>query len=326
VLSYVGPGHYLFVTPISNLWKEAYSALEQQQLTAYDEKRSGKTENTITCVSQMTLYSSVFASLSRVRLAHESGLDYTSEAYQLAAGRHADVATLAVAQDLGMQYTAKTMSGAAQCNKLAEVQYLHSQGCPWSPSLLSVAASSGYSELLRWCYGHGCPCIKDVSFFAAQSGNVELIAWMLQQDGTHLSELVMWAAVAGGHKAMCQFLRSKQCPWNEYSPREAAAAGHVDLLRWLIDSGCPYYVDQLRLKAAEGGSVEVLTCLQQRGLLTGTPILTALLNWAAKHNQLAAAKWLRAEGAEWPLVFMGCRWSDEVLAWARAEGCTTSTS
>jgi hypothetical protein len=128
----------------------------------------------------MTLYSSVFASPSRVQLARESGLDCTSVACQHAAGQHAagqhaSVATLAKAHELGMPYTEATIAVAALYNKLAEVQYLHSQRCPWAAGLLDRAASAGLLELLRWCYEHGCPWSEAVKapVNAAESGNVD---------------------------------------------------------------------------------------------------------------------------------------------------------
>jgi hypothetical protein len=67
-----------------------------------------------TCVSEMTLYSSVFASPSLVKVAHEMGLDCTSEAYRRAAGKHADIATLAVVHEVVMEYTALTLLAAAK--------------------------------------------------------------------------------------------------------------------------------------------------------------------------------------------------------------------
>jgi hypothetical protein len=45
----------------------------------------------------------VFTSPARVR--QTSGLDCTSETYQHAAGKHADIATLATAHEMGMEYT-----------------------------------------------------------------------------------------------------------------------------------------------------------------------------------------------------------------------------
>jgi hypothetical protein len=146
VFSYVGLGHCLFMAPVSLLWRDMYATLEGQQLTV---REKFERKRIITCIPQVTLYRSVFTSPSRVKLAHESGLDCTSEAYQRAAGKHADIAILARAHELGMQYTATTIYSAAECNKLAEVQYLHWQGCPWPLFLLEIAARGGFFELLR---------------------------------------------------------------------------------------------------------------------------------------------------------------------------------
>jgi Ankyrin repeats (many copies) len=89
-----------------------------------------------------------------------------------------------------MEYTATTMTAAAHSFQLAEVQYLHSQGCAWPWKLLDFAASSGYLELLRWCYEHGCPWkASSAAYYAAYSGNVELMAWVLQQPGTMLASM-----------------------------------------------------------------------------------------------------------------------------------------
>jgi hypothetical protein len=230
-----------YLTVASRCWKDLYDTVESQQLQGYDAyaRRSDR----ITCVPQMTLFSSVFASSSRVQLAHMSGLDCCSKAYQHAAGKFADIAALATAHELGMQYTSDIMAGAGLCDKLAEVQFLYSHDCPWSNGqLLEVAAESGYFELLRWCYEHGCrfeeACKAPEA--AAASGNVELMAWALQQPDTTLSEDAMSTAAAKGHTAMCAFLREQQCPWDIRSPQVAATGRHIDCLRWLLDNGCPW--------------------------------------------------------------------------------------
>jgi hypothetical protein len=171
VLSY---GHRLFVALVSKAWKEVYDTVASQQLAVHDEYNL---ENVIiSCAPQMTLYSSVFASPSRVQLAHEIGLDCTSMTYELAAGKHADIATLAFAHKLGMQYTAETMVGAVKSNKLLVAQYLHSQGCNWPEQMLELV--SGAFGVVRWCYEHCCEFERpeDVVDYAAESGNIELMA------------------------------------------------------------------------------------------------------------------------------------------------------
>jgi hypothetical protein len=216
-----------------------------------------------------------------------------------------------------MEYTATTMTGAAQRNKLAEVQYLHIQGCPWPPRIFKNAASSGYFELLCWCHEHDCPWeASKAATYAAESGNIELMAWVLQQPDTQLSEHVMFAAVATGDIPICQYLRAQQCPWDAHSTCLAASDRDVDLLRWLLDNGCPFNANRLIESAAQGGSVEVLAFLQQRGIL----------EHAAHYNELAAPQWLRNQGAQWPTDLGWDLWrGDDVLVWARSEGYISTT-
>jgi hypothetical protein len=103
----------------------------------------------------------------------------------------------------------------------------------------------------------------------------------------------------------------------------AAAEGDADLLRCLIESGCSFDLHELIAAAAQGGSVEALAYLQQEGLLASAYMLSSMLDTAGRYDKLAAAQWLRARGAAWPTAFRKGPWSTEVLAWARAEGCTT---
>jgi hypothetical protein len=114
-----------------------------------------------------------------------------------------------------MAFTALLMAVAAHCNKLAEVQYLHSQGCALHRRLLDRAANSSNSEVVRWCYEHGYPWdVRNAPVYAVQSGNVELLAWVLQLPGVRLDRHVMEAAVVKGSVAMCKYLHEQQCPWD----------------------------------------------------------------------------------------------------------------
>jgi hypothetical protein len=319
VLSYVGRGHHLFVALVGELWQTVYASLKCRQLTVHHKGRKIR----VRPVPHTTFYSSAFASPSRVKLAAEGGLDCTCPNCQRAAGKHANISTLATAHELGMDLTEAVMSAAVECNKLAEVQYLHSQGCDWPSGLLEAAAGRGYFELLRWCYEHGCPwnTVAAATLYAAKSGNVELMAWVLQQSGTRLSEAAMGVAALKGHTALCKYLYAQQCPWSAIVTKYAALRENVDLLRWLIDSGCPWDAQPLCQAAAQGGSVAVLTYLQQQGILSAVA-LANLLNEAACGNKLAAVKWLRAQGAEWPVGGVHTWWHIEVLEWARSEGFT----
>eukprot|EP00953_Heterococcus_sp_UTEX-ZZ885_P002701 1976-Heterococcus_DN1.PRE.2 len=65
---------------------------------------------------------------------------------------------------------------------------------------------------------------------------------------------------------------------------------------------------------------------QSEGAQWSTELLTDMLSCAGKWDKLAAAQWLRQQGAEWPdRVRTGRRkWTGAVLQWAIAEGCTTT--
>jgi hypothetical protein len=268
VLDHVGPGHWCFVAEVSSLWRDLYIRVARSRIEVVD---CCSKKETITCVPQMTMYSAVFASPSRVTLAQEYKLDFEAGAYEYAAGMHADVPTLKAAHELHMRYTYSVMEGALRRDKLTTLRFLHTQGCPWDAGIFMAAA-------------------------------------------------------ARGHTDMCAYLRAEHCPWNEMVCYHAALNGHAGTLRWLREQDCPWYADTVHLAAAQGGSVEALQFLQQQGIVFDADMLNEMLCTAGAYNKLAAAKWLRQQGAAWPAVLMWKwqSWSGESLLWARAEGCTSS--
>jgi hypothetical protein len=75
VFNILGPGHHLFISAVSKAWRESYKKVASVQVVecAFSWEYYEKTTlHTIT--SKMTCCSAVFASASRVRLAHELGL------------------------------------------------------------------------------------------------------------------------------------------------------------------------------------------------------------------------------------------------------------
>jgi hypothetical protein len=265
VLDYVGPGHWCFVAEVSSLWRDTYKRVASREMQVIDSGR------TVTSVPQMTLYSSVFGSPSRVRLAKALGLSSNTTEYQRAAGRYANVATLQAAHAAGMRYSYEAMDGAARCNDLTVVQFLRAQGCPWDSCIYNLVARRG-------------------------------------------------------HTAMCAYLYAGGCPWSTRACNEAARNGHADTLRWLYEHGCPCKTNEdVHVSAARGGSVNALVFLQQQGIVFTADMLRDMLNVAGAHSKLAAAAWLREQGAQWPaeLKWYEQPWSDDAVAWARAEGCTS---
>jgi hypothetical protein len=102
VLDDVGPGHWLFISMVNKLWEDLYGKAEGRQVfkITNDHRVYGYTvHDRSTCVPLMTLFSSTFASSSRVRLARSSGLGCLKDKplREYHAGRVADKSTLMTA-------------------------------------------------------------------------------------------------------------------------------------------------------------------------------------------------------------------------------------
>jgi hypothetical protein len=99
------------------------------------------------------------------------------------------------------------------------------------------------------------------------------------------------------------------------------------VLQWLLEHSCPHNNTLCCWFAAAYGHIAVLVYLQSLGWLTSAVVLRTTLRIAGAFDQLAAAQWVRQQGAEWPSVlrYREKPWLAEVVAWARAEGCTAPT-
>eukprot|EP00953_Heterococcus_sp_UTEX-ZZ885_P033054 17219-Heterococcus_DN1.PRE.2 len=117
---------------------------------------------------------------------------------------------------------------------------------------------------------------------------------------------------------------------DEYAYYYAAERCNLELLDWLFDIGCPHNVEDLcyfAMCSVDSKTIPVLRWLQQYGIFNSAATLTLALNYAGAGNtNLAAAQWMRQQGAEWPAVLCSeheanpVPWRDDTLEWARAEG------
>jgi hypothetical protein len=195
-----------------------------------------------------------------------------------------------------------------------------------------AAAASGSFAALCWAHLHGCPWNGHATLnAAASSGSIELTAWVQQQLGVTFSGAALEAAARQGHTAVCVYLLQQQQQQHllldESACLGAIKGGHVDTLRCLREHGCPWNAEVVRRNVAQKGSIAMMEYLQQQGLLATAAQLTAMLNIAAANNRLAAAQWLRQQGAQWPhrLKYNIKYWRGDTLVWARQQGCTAPT-
>jgi hypothetical protein len=193
-------------------------------------------------------------------------------------------------------------AGAAKGGHLAALKYLRSEGCAWNKHYIA-------------CY-------------AAASGSIETAEWLRLQPGIEINAEVLTAAAGASQIAMCEHLLRTGCEWDSDACRKAADKGHLDTLRWLREHGCPWVLGAICADASFNGYTEIFDYVIEQGEVLSAFELTYCLNRAGARDHMETAQWLRQRGAEWPDVLgltQQYQWSDAMIAWARAEGCTSPT-
>jgi hypothetical protein len=236
----------------------------------------------------------------------------------------------------GHKFHCRTFAIAARFSYIDMMQCLLELGHIPDTETCTAAFVGDAVKSLQWLYEHECPW--DVALLACQAAanaSINGMDWLVQQHGeTILDAVVMATAADNGKLAMCQHLRSIGCVWDESACYTAASKGHVDVLTWLRDNGCPHEDVALMATAAHGGSTAVMQYIIDHHVmqhqLTAGEVLTFMLLFAGFSDKLAAAQWLREQGAEWPSGLSTIdddgtvlEWSGEVLVWARATGCAS---
>jgi hypothetical protein len=260
-----------------------------------------------------------------------SPLYVTISSYAAARG-HLDV--LIYLHKIKFQFDPETSMRAALNGHLHILQFLHGNGYQWHADTCRVAIHGGHLSVLQWLYEHGCP--RDASAMkkaTAAVGNINIMDWLLQRDGAELPELVMCTAAFHGQLTMCEYLLDKRCPLASRVCTHAAQGGQLNVLIWLRQHGCPWNDLAVVWLSAHSGSIDTMAyILQHTTFLHDVTLrmMSDMLRTAGALGHLAVAQWLRDErGAPWP-TYLSCmiageskQWSGEVLAWARANGCTS---
>jgi hypothetical protein len=154
---------------------------------------------------------------------------------------------------------------------------------------------------------------------------------MAKCDGDELPVILMLIAACEGQLAMCKYLRDKGCVLSAEACDMAANGGHLNVLMWLLEHDGPWNELTVAWSSVHSGSVETIAYVLQHTVPQPNNVISSeMLRTAGAHGHLAAAKWLRHEQhASWPTTLSAnvsgtvTQWSGEVLAWARANGCTT---
>jgi hypothetical protein len=254
---------------------------------------------TVSEYGPFTYYKCALSSAAWLTQALAAGLDLNSKLIGRLAGRHCDAQVLDVAHSLGLEWSNSITLGSA--SDLPKLNFLvEERQCPMHAGAVSLAA--------------------------CKSNSVDTLQW-LQSLGEQFTEDHFCRAAQHSSMAVMHFLYANRCRPTTAVALAAAACQSAEPLQWLLHhTSLVLNTYKTSLAAACGGSVAVLQFLQP--LVYWSPqMLIELLQAAGAHRKLAAAQWLRQQGAAWPaLLQYNCKkWDGECLQWARHEGCNSPT-
>jgi hypothetical protein len=237
---------------------------------------------------------------------------------------------------------------AGRCAELSVLQYalginyFKYELCEIRQSYLCKgAALAGDLIKLQWLHtGKGYSMTSAVSERAASSGSVEILKWLAAvcDDNIVHTKGVMTAACGSGQLQTVQYLIGRACPLSErHCYGEAARGGHLALIKWMATTepfssnlNIDINTNIMMHCAAASGSIEVMQWLRAEHHV---PFSASMMCSAAKCNQLAVMRYLRAEGCPWDASactaattycgYRGAGADDELttLQWLRDHGC-----
>jgi hypothetical protein len=189
-----------------------------------------------------------------------------------------------------------------------------------------IAGEHGSIKTLQVADKLGLQLTDAVVRGAAEAGSLAKLKWLHAEHGCRFDHKTVISAAKTGQLHVCKFLLSDHgCALLMGACLMAISRGDVELLSWLLANGCTWDQYEYCTSAAAHDSIDMMAYLL--GIESSPGLLTAMLNEAGGHSQLAAAQWLRQLCADWPPVLLYDEgfdvWSGESLAWARAEGCTS---
>jgi hypothetical protein len=254
VFSFVGGGDYLYTGGVCRRWRGRYiQYCAQNSASEFDAKL-------------VTRHRSVLMTESRLQLALISGLlleGYTFDSWtraDLICGQSLEpTEVLTLLRLHGVPWSTLLCDGAAYCNKLALLQWLHTHSCPWDTwELLNAASAGGSIAMLEWLVTVTPPWSADLKQFvlnvAARFSRLAVAQWLR----AHGADWPTAFSVECGHdeaqQRMCwsvvavQWAQSCGSGWLDWKCEDYAADQYglvnlqqqaAELLEWAHANGCP---------------------------------------------------------------------------------------
>eukprot|EP00953_Heterococcus_sp_UTEX-ZZ885_P012807 7320-Heterococcus_DN1.PRE.1 len=297
ILNYVGPGQHLFVSPVCKLWHECSATVPDLEITSLVADPLVDPARKLWCTPQTTLYSAIFGSGARVRLASQH-LAFTSGNWRLQriAGRVADITTLQVA--IGLNLTGpEMMRGAAYSGSAAKLKFLEA----------------------IWKITDSLELPADLCVYAVSSGSLQTVQWV-EKWGLLRQYVSFSQAATLGHVHVLDYIFSKHCHLHEDLLPEAARNGRFGAVKWLFEHDAPFYADTICGDAAESGNLQLVQFVRSKG----GEINASTFRDAAWRGHLALCKHLYSEQCPWntlAVAWAGSEGHTEVVKWLVQQGC-----
>ncbi len=131
---------------------------------------------------------------------------------------------------------------AAGQGKLDVLQYLRSEGLPWTRFTTAKAAYGGHVHVMMWMRDHGTvtgggPWTHVTAAGAAEGGHIHILQ-MLLESGCDMWEGTCAYAAYGGRLDTLKWLRDKGTAWGPTTLNNACKYGGRDIFEWAMVNGC----------------------------------------------------------------------------------------
>mmetsp|Transcript_9234 Transcript_9234/g.33863 ORF Transcript_9234/g.33863 Transcript_9234/m.33863 type:complete len:288 (-) Transcript_9234:82-945(-) len=164
-----------------------------------------------------------------------------------AAARHGNLAVLQrLHQELGKQAivsdAVRELLGhaAAEGGNLEVLQWVDEEyGLVLDEKLFAKSVCAGRIEALQWLRSQGCPWSKRACAKAAERGRLGILQW-LRQEGCKWDEETCRKAAEHGHVDVLQYAHENDCPWDKWTCATAAWSGQLEALQYARQQGCPW--------------------------------------------------------------------------------------
>jgi len=219
---------------------------------------------------------------------------------------------------------------SARYGYLNVLEWSRKNNCEWGYNTPSNASLGGHLEVLIWCVENGCVAYHCFCYEeAAKGGHVNIIEWLYSK--RYWLGLDVWKSAARhGRINVLELLyvyrkndpyEKRISNWHSALYESAAEGGHIEVLDWLDERGLDGILQaNAGASAAANGHLNVLLWIKSKGYSMSTDICS----YAAKGGHLSILIWLVENGCvfdSFTFTMAAQNGHLEIVKWLRENGC-----